>query len=225
MELNTYNFEKKFVDLPKEIPLFPLNNILLLPRSRLPLNLFENRYLHMFDHALKADRMIGMIQPRESAKNSSKKPDLYDVGCAGLIVAFSQTNDNRYEIVLKGVSRFKVIKEKELFNGFRRAKIKFDSFKKDLAAESLSSSNDRANFEKKVKTYLEKQNVNADWQAIEASSDEDLVNSISMGCPFSNIEKQALMEAKNISERFKVLSSLLDMSINDSESYQSSSIS
>ena len=109
-----YSFEDNLEELPKTIPLFPLNKVLLLPRAKLPLNLFENRYLHMFDYALKNQKILGMIQPKEKlAKDSDiKNPVLYDVGCAGRITAFSETNDNRYELILKGICRFRVKKEK-----------------------------------------------------------------------------------------------------------------
>ena len=219
-----YKFENNIKDLPGIIPIFPLNNVLLLPRCKLPLNLFEDRYLHMFDHALSTQRIIGMIQPNEkdSVKNG---PNLYEIGCAGKIVAFSQTNDNRYEIVLNGLCRFKVIKETNLLLGFRQAKVSWKFYKHDLDSHSNSNISKRAEFEDKLKHYLKKINIDADWQAIEASSDEDLVNSISMSCPFNKIEKQALLESISIQDRMNVLTSLLDMSINENKGHQSSLIS
>ena len=110
-----YSFEHNIKELPPILPLFPLNKVLLLPRAKLPLNLFENRYLHMLDYALANKRMIGMIQPKEKVlKNSDiKNPGLYEIGCAGRVTAFSETNDNRYELILKGVCRFKIKKEKK----------------------------------------------------------------------------------------------------------------
>lgn len=219
-----YKFENNIKDLPGIIPIFPLNNVLLLPRCKLPLNLFEDRYLHMFDHALSTQRIIGMIQPNEkdSVKNG---PNLYEIGCAGKIVAFSQTNDNRYEIVLNGLCRFKVIKETNLLLGFRQAKVSWKFYKHDLDSHSNSNISKRSEFEDKLKHYLKKINIDADWQAIEASSDEDLVNSISMSCPFNKIEKQALLESISIQDRMNVLTSLLDMSINENKGHQSSLIS
>ena len=219
-----YKFEKNVNELPGIIPIFPLNNVLLLPRCKLPLNLFENRYLHMFDYSLKTSRIIGMIQPneKESVKNG---PNLYNVGCAGKIVAFSQTNDNRYEIVLNGLCRFKVIKETNLLSGFRQAKVDWKFYKDDLDIDQNNKISKRSEFEDKLKDYLKKINVDADWQAIEASSDEDLVNSISMSCPFNKIEKQALLESKSIQDRMKILNSLLEMSINENKGHQSSLMS
>ena len=181
----------------------------------------------MFDSALSSDRIIGMIQPSENVKSHRDLPNpkIYNVGCAGIIVAFNQTNDNRYEIVLKGLSRFEINKEIDLHKGFRRAKVKWTKYRDDLNSFSSNNPNDRIMFEEKLKMYLKKLDVSADWQQIEASNDEDLVNSISMGCPFSNIEKQALLEAKTLEERLKVLNSLLDMSINDNRGTESRSFS
>ena len=224
--LKNYSFEKKFDELPLTIPLFPLKNCLLLPNSSLPLNLFENRYLHMFDYSLLKDRIIGIIQPLEdNLSEKEKQPTIYPIGCAGQIIAFNQTSDNRYEIVLKGISRFSVNKELDLVNGFRVAEIKWDKYSKDLEQSKLTVLDKRLKFEEKLKLYLKKINIKADWHAIEASNDEDLLNSISMGCPFTSIEKQALLEAHTIEDRLEVLTSLLEMSISENKSFQSKSLS
>ena len=222
-----YSFEKKIKDMPSVIPIFPLSKVLLLPRSRLPLNLFENRYLHMFDYALSNGRSIGMIQPnfKEHGDAESKNPPVYSVGCAGYITAFSETNDNRYEIILKGMCRFNVKDELPLMKGFRRANVKWEKFKNDLESKSLSNSSKRRSFEDMLQDYLKKKAINADWEAIKASGDEELVNSISMGCPFDVSEKQALLEAKTLDDRIKVLTSLMQMSINENKSFSSKSLS
>ncbi len=214
-----YSFEKNFEDLPRVIPLFPLNKVLILPRSKLPLNLFENRYLHMFDYALENGRIIGLIQPTESNKNPNKTsfPKLFKIGCAGYISAFSETNDKRYEIILKGLCRFKIKTELKLFNGFRRADVDWMNFKNDFKRSFCSDKKVREELQKVMKTYLDKISANADWDSIYASTDEDLVNSISMGCPFDFNEKQALLEANSINERAKMLISILNMHINDSK--------
>tara|TARA_X000000368_G_scaffold414441_1_gene404301 strand:+ start:160 stop:834 length:675 start_codon:yes stop_codon:yes gene_type:complete len=210
-----YSFESTFTDLPKVIPLFPLGRVLLLPRARLPLNLFENRYLHMLDYALCHGRSIGIIQPSLRLKNNSdsRNPNLYQIGCAGYITAFSQTNDNRYEIILKGVCRFRVISELGLKNGFRRANVCWDSFKDDFKTLGLKDKKRRVDFVTILKKYLKKVSINADWEAIEMSTDEDLINSISMGCPFDQNEKQALLEAKSLDQRVEILISLMKMSL------------
>ncbi|MAZ46711.1 MAG: peptidase S16 [Rickettsiales bacterium] len=210
-----YNFNKNFEELPEVLPLFPLSKVLLLPRAKLPLNLFENRYLHMLDYALANGRSIGMIQPTEKKKDtkSKKDPKLYSVGCAGYITAFSQTNDNRYEIILKGLCRFELKNELHSINGFRRAKVGWKSFRHDFDPPILKNKEKRSVFIENLKFYLEKMSINADWEAIEVSSDEDLVNSISMGCPFDVNEKQALLQAKSLDERVDILISLMKMSM------------
>ena len=210
-----YNFNKNFEELPEILPLFPLSKVLLLPRAKLPLNLFENKYLHMLDYALANGRSIGMIQPTEKKKNpkSKKEPRLYSIGCAGYITAFSQTNDNRYEIILKGLCRFELKSELNLMNGFRRGKVLWKPFKSDFESPVLKNKEKRPVFIENLKFYLEKMSINADWEAIEVSSDEDLVNSISMGCPFDVNEKQALLQAQSLDERLDILISLMKMSM------------
>ncbi len=225
--MKIYSFEKLASDLPQQIPIFPLSSALLLPKCKLPLNLFENRYLHMFDFALKSDRYIGMIQPSDVSNKTSSTDslDLFPVGCAGKIVAFNQTNDNRYEIVLHGICRFKLIEDKETPNGFRKAKVDWQDFLSDMETDKHPMLKERSILESKLKSYFNKIKIKADWQAIQASSDEDLINSISMGCSFSIAEKQALLEAKTLEQRLHILCSLLDMIISDNESFNSQSLS
>ena len=213
-----YCFDNKYEELPASIPLFPLNKVLLLPRAKLPLNLFENRYLHMFDYALKNSRYIGMVQPSESSrKNGNEKPpSIYNIGCAGFITAFSQTNDNRYEIILEGVCRFKIKKELEIKNGFRRADVQWSKFKSDFKIEKLNSKEKRSEFLEILKPFLEKMSMNVDWEMIEGTNDEDLINTISMCCPFELNEKQALLEAVTLEDRREVLTSLIHMNLNKS---------
>ena len=165
-----------------------------------------------------------MIQPLEKDLHK-KNPDVYSIGCAGLIVAFTQTNDNRYEIVLKGLSRYQVLKETDPYNGFRIFNISWEPFESDINKNVVSKLSKRNVFEDKLKQYFKKMSINADWQAIEASNDEDLINSISMGCPFTSIERQALLEAKSLDHRIEVLNSLIDMSINDNDSFKTQSLS
>ena len=214
-----YSFEHTLEELPKTIPLFPLNKVLLLPRAKLPLNLFENRYLHMLDYALANNRIIGMIQPKEKVLKDSdiKSPKLYDVGCSGRVTAFSETNDSRYELILKGVCRFRIIKEKKLTNGFRSANVEWEEYRKDFNALSLLGQKKRKDFESLLKIFLEKISINADWDMVQTTNDEDLVNMISMCCPFDVSEKQALLEAKTLDERLDVLTSLMQMGLNDNK--------
>ena len=214
-----YSFEHNIKELPKSIPLFPLNRVLLLPKAKLPLNLFENRYLHMFDHALANNRIIGMIQPkgRVLSDSDTKNPNLYEIGCAGRITAFSETNDNRYELILKGVCRFRMKKEKKIINGFRSAEVSWDEFKQDYETLSLVNPKKRKDFEALMKIFLKKISISADWEMVETTNDEDLVNMISMCCPFDVSEKQALLEAKTLSERLEILTSLMQMGINENK--------
>ena len=214
-----YSFEHNIKELPKSIPLFPLNKVLLLPRAKLPLNLFENRYLHMLDYALTNKKIIGMMQPRGKAVNDNDKktPSLYEVGCAGRVTAFSETNDSRYELILKGICRFKVKKENKIINGFRSASVDWGEYKKDFDTLSLISPKQRQDFEALLKIFLEKISINADWEMVETTNDEDLVNMISMCCPFDVSEKQALLEAKTLERRLEVLTSLMQMGINDNK--------
>ncbi len=212
-----YSFNKKYEDLPDSLPLFPLNKVLLLPRAKLPLNLFENRYLHMFDHALTNGRYIGMVQPSEELKSNGdiKTPSIYKIGCAGFLTAFSQTNDNRYEIILEGHCRFEIKKELTLKNGFRRADVCWSKFRSDFNVDKLHTKERRNEFLKILKPFLEKMSMKVDWEVIQSTSDEDLINTISMCCPFDVNEKQALLEAITLEDRADVLTSLIQMTIND----------
>ncbi|MFL2660677.1 MAG: LON peptidase substrate-binding domain-containing protein [Alphaproteobacteria bacterium] len=214
-----YSFEDNLGELPKTIPLFPLNKVLLLPRAKLPLNLFENRYLHMFDYALKNQKVIGMIQPKEKLSKDSeiKNPVLYDVGCAGRITAFSETNDNRYELILKGTCRFRIKKEKKVINGFRSADVTWEEFGDDFEITNLRSRKKRTDFESLLKVFLKKISINADWEMVDTTNDEDLVNMISMCSPFDVSEKQALLEANVLEERLEILMSLMEMGLNENK--------
>jgi Lon protease-like protein len=214
-----YSFEHGIKELPDVIPLFPLNKVLLLPRAKLPLNLFENRYLHMLDYALSNKKIIGMIQPKDKATKDSdtKNPGLYQVGCAGRITAFSETNDNRYELILKGACRFRVKKERKVINGFRSAEVSWKEYEVDYHPYSLKSSKKRKDFESLLKIFLSKISINADWEMVETTDDENLVNMISMCCPFDVSEKQALLEAKTLDDRLEVLTSLMQMGINENK--------
>lgn len=214
-----YSFEDNLGELPKTIPLFPLNKVLLLPRAKLPLNLFENRYLHMFDYALKNQKVIGMIQPKEKLSKDSeiKNPVLYDVGCAGRITAFSETNDNRYELILKGTCRFRIKKEKKVINGFRSADVTWEEFGDDFEITNLRSRKKRTDFESLLKVFLKKISINADWEMVDTTNDEDLVNMISMCSPFDVSEKQALLEANVLEDRLEILMSLMEMGLNENK--------
>ena len=169
---------------------------------------------------------IGIIQPNEKLKSNKdiKNPNLYSIGCAGYITAFSQTNDNRYEIILKGLCRFKVGSELTITKGFRRANVNWTPFKEDFEVKKLKNKDKRKEFMDILRPFLAKISVSADWEAIDVSSDEDIINSIAMGCPFDESEKQALLEAQTIDDRIEILLSLMKMSLNENRNMASGAV-
>ncbi|MGQ0663056.1 MAG: LON peptidase substrate-binding domain-containing protein [Pseudomonadota bacterium] len=202
-------------DLPRILPVFPLSAALLLPHGRLPLNIFEPRYLAMIDDALAAPgRLIGMIQP--IAKEAPERPPrLYATGCAGRITSFNEADDGRYQITLAGVCRFNVVGELALHRGYRRVVPDFSLWQVDLtppAAASQASGIDRERLLRSLKAYFTVNNITADWQAIKQTPDERLVITLAMVCPFEPQEKQALLESATLVERSRVMIALIEMS-------------
>ena len=205
-------FDPDFEDLPDEIPIFPLGGALLLPRSRLPLNIFEPRYLNMTATALAApQRLIGMIQPKQ--QDGGDEPEIYRTGCAGRIISFGETEDGRYLITLKGLIRFAVDRELGLRDGYRRARARFGAFHDDLVEPSTKIPVDRERLLKALRGYLRQQNVDANWEAIEGTEDSRLIDSLAMMCPFRTSEKQALLEAPDTVERAEIVITLLEMAL------------
>jgi Lon protease-like protein len=199
-----------FSDLPRRLPLFPLRGVVLLPRGALPLNIFEPRYLEMVDGALAGDRLIGMIQPTENDE-TVLKPRLSQVGCAGRIVAYRETDDNRYLITLSGVCRFRLEGEVEAATAYRQGLADFAAFAGDLAG---AEENDfpRERLVAALKSYLSSRDLKADWKSVMSAPSEALVNALSMMCPFDPAEKQALLEAPTLEDRVSTLVALLEMS-------------
>jgi Lon protease-like protein len=200
-------------DLPRMLPLFPLTGAVLLPRGALPLNIFEPRYLEMVDHALAGDRLIGMIQPVEH-EDTVLKPQLSGVGCAGRIIAFRETDDNRYLITLAGLCRFRLEREAESQAAWRRGVCDFSPFGGDLS-ESSDVMVPRERLTAALKTYLSRRDMKADWRSVTTAPGEALVNALSMMCPFDPAEKQALLEAPTLEERASTLIALLEMAGDD----------
>ncbi|AWJ83796.1 peptidase S16 [Azospirillum sp. TSH58] len=205
--------------LPRQLPIFPLAGVLLLPRGRLPLNIFEPRYLAMVEDALAGDRMIGMVQPTDPACRL-REPAVYGTGCAGRITSFAETEDGRYLITLTGVSRFAIMRELEGQRGYRRVAADWDRFSGDLidplergGADGCGL--DRARLLAGLKGYFRMQGLSVDWKAIDGTPDERLVTSLAMICPFSASEKQALLETPDLPERAKLLIALVEMAILD----------
>ena len=197
-------------DAPSVIPIFPLPGALLLPRGRLPLNIFEPRYLVMVDEAIKTEhRLIGMIQPTGDTEKRGCG-SLFDIGCAGRITTLSETDDGRYLIGLSGVSRFRVIQEVEGFAPYRQAQVDWDEFMLDTKTPRQDGDDfDRKAFLAIVERYFRAKSLDTDWDAFGKASEETIVNALCMICPFSEQEKQALLEAEDLSERRKALDILL----------------
>ncbi|WP_227285772.1 LON peptidase substrate-binding domain-containing protein [Boseongicola sp. H5] len=199
-------------DLPQTIPLFPLPGALLLPRSRLPLHIFEPRYLAMLDDALKTShRLIGMVQPREVPGKSDKR--LHAIGCAGRVTQFSETEDGRYMITLSGISRYRVTREVSGFSPYLKADISWEGFEADLGGVEKDRSFDRPRFLDLLSRYFEALSLSTDWDSLKDAEDELLINSLSMLCPFEPEEKQALLEAPSLGTRRETLVTLIEFAL------------
>ena len=203
-------FDPAFEDLPAEIPIFPLTGVLLLPGGKLPLNIFEPRYLNMTSTALAGDRMIGMIQP--TGDNEGAQPEVYRTGCAGRLTSFSETEDGRYLIMLSGYLRFDIKQELPLRDGFRTVVPDWTPYREDLA-EDDSKRIDRDRMLRALKGYFAANQVDANWDAIKDTPTDRLVNALAMMCPFQPSEKQALLEAATLVDRADVMVALLEMSL------------
>jgi hypothetical protein len=198
-----------YSDLPHSLPLFPLTGAVLLPRGHLPLNIFEPRYLEMVDYALSGDRLIGMIQPTEN-EETHLKPKLSQVGCAGKIIAFQETSDNRYLITLQGICRFRLNGEMETATPWRAGFCDFAAFAGDLA-QGPEMELPRERLLAALKAYLTNRDMQADWKSVLTAPAEALVNALAMMCPFDPAEKQALLEAQSFEDRASTLMVLLEM--------------
>lgn len=213
-------FDSRFEALPDRIAIFPLTGVLLLPRGDLPLNVFEPRYLNMVEDALGADRMIGMIQPTVH-ESEADNPPVYRTGCAGRIVRFEETDDGRFLISLRGVSRFDVARELPLCRGYRPVTPDWSPYRDDLEAVRAGAI-DRGRLLGGLRDYFDAQGIAADWSAIEESPDERLVTCLAMICPFAPPEKQALLEAPTLAERAAVLIALVEMNAHDRSNEEAS---
>ncbi|TNE65761.1 MAG: ATP-dependent protease [Rhodobacteraceae bacterium] len=197
-------------DLPETIPVFPLPGALLLPRSRLPLHIFEPRYLQMIEDCMKTPaRLIGMIQPRSGAGAGK----LNTIGCAGRLTAFSETEDGRYMITLTGVSRFRLLAETTGFCPYRTFTVDWSDFGADLGAPEHDPELMRKPFMDLLKRYFCEEELRTDWESLGQAEDELLINSLSMLCPFSPEDKQALLEAPSLSTRRETLITLMEFAL------------
>jgi len=202
----------KPTDLPKTIPIFPLGGALLLPRSRLPLHIFEPRYLQMVEDALKTDaRLIGMIQPNPVPGRGGT--GLHTIGCAGRITQFSETEDGRYMVTLGGVSRYRLTKEVEGFFPYRQCEADWAGFERDLGKEENDAGFYRAPFMDLLGRYFDTRGLSADWETLKEADDELLVNSLSMMLDFEAEDKQALLEAPSLQTRRETLVTLIEFAM------------
>ena len=198
-------------DLPETIPVFPLPGALLLPRARLPLHIFEPRYLAMLDDALKTrERLIGMVQPLSGQHDG---PKLHRIGCAGRVTAFSETEDGRYMITLSGISRFRVRQEVEGFTPYRRCDVSWAGFERDLGPPEKDPGFDREPFLDLLNRFFADRGLSTDWDSLKEAEDELLINSLSMLCPFEPEDKQALLEAPSLATRRETLVTLLEFAL------------
>ena len=205
---------KEIVNLPSSIPVFPLSNFIIFPDTMVPLNIFEPRYIQMIDDCMKSDRIIGMIQP----KNSSRKiPELYNIGCAGKITSFNETNDGRYLIVLNGISRFKIIKEINSERLYRKFDVSFTEYNKDTGASTTEIKfSDLELIFKNLKSLFRTKGYSINWKELERQSLDQTINTLSMASPFSLEEKQILLESVDLKTRKQKLEEILNTYLVDS---------
>jgi Lon protease-like protein len=196
--------------LPEELPVFPLRSAMLLPRSQLPLNIFEPRYLAMTEHALGHGRLIGMVRPRFEDDVDGR---LYDVGCAGRITSFMETGDGRFLLTLTGLSRFRLEEDHLCDEGFRVGRVDWSGFTLDHYQDPEENPVLRDRVIEMLMQYLDEVGLRADWDSIEGASAETIINSVAMSCPFDPDEKQAILEAGSIEERGDALLALMQMAI------------
>ena len=197
-------------NLPKKLPVFPLSNFIIFPKTTVPLNIFETRYVEMINDSMKSNKFIGMIQPRVLNNQDDFTPELYQVGCMGKITSFKETEDGRYLIDLKGIIRFKILEEINSDKKYRECKIDFQNFYEDLEnkKEELKFSDLELIF-KDLKTLFERRGFIINWKGLEKQSLDETINALAMASPFTLEEKQVLLEAKNLKIRKTKIAEIL----------------
>lgn len=203
----------QFENLPATVPVFPLSGVLLLPGGVLPLNIFEPRYIAMVDDVLAGDRLVGMGQPQDPGDQGAR-PRLYNIGCAGRITSFEETDDGRYLITLSGVCRFGLGEEISTARGYRRFDVDWSRYRPDMEPEA-DLRVDHERLHRALKTYFKRQGISANWETIENTPDARLITSLAMICPFAPTEKQAILEAPSAQSRADTVLSLLEISAFD----------
>ena len=200
-------------NLPKKIAVFPLSNFIIFPNTSVPLNIFETRYIKMIDDCMKTDRIIGIIQPKEQKKEI---PKLYNIGCAGKIINFNETDDGRYLIVINGISRFKIINEVNNNKPYRECEISYDEFQQDTyKIHNDIKFTDLELIFKNLKSIFKKKGYEINWKELEKQSLDQTINTLAMASPFSLEEKQTLLEIPNINSRKIELEKILNTYVLD----------
>jgi len=197
-------------ELPNTIPVFPLSNFIIFPKTTVPLNIFEPRYIEMINDSMKTNKFIGMIQPKSTNDGKSINPSLHKIGCLGKITSFKETDDGRYLIDLKGIIRFKILKEIQANKPYRNCEVNFDDYLNDLSEkkEDLKFSDLELIF-KDLKQLFEKRGFIINWKALEKQSLDETINALAMASPFSLEEKQVLLEAVNLNLRKNKIAEIL----------------
>ena len=197
-------------DLPKKIAVFPLSNFIIFPRTTVPLNIFEPRYIDMVNDCMKSGKLIGMIQPKNKQNENENIPDLYEIGCMGKITSFKETEDKRFLIELRGLIRFQIIKEVNSSKEYRECEINFEKFHEDLIdkKEDIKFSDLEIIF-KDLKNIFERKGFIINWKALEKQSLDEIINALAMASPFTLEEKQVLLEAQNLKLRKSKIADIL----------------
>jgi len=203
---------KKNKNLPKKISVFPLSNFIIFPNTSVPLNIFEPRYIKMIDDSMKTNRIIGMIQP----KDMNEIPELYSIGCAGRITNFNKTDDGRYLITIKGISRFKILKEINNNKMYRECEVSFDDYNEDMITNlNKIKLLDLELIFRNLKSFFKKKGYMVNWKNLENQSLDQTINTLSMASPFSLEEKQILLETVDVKNRKNELEKILNTYVFD----------
>ena len=200
----------KLADLPNKIPVFPLSNFIIFPKTSVPLNIFEPRYIDMINDSMKSNKLIGMIQPKNNLNNQNLIPELHNIGCLGKIISFQESNNGGFLIELKGIIRFEIIKEIQTNKKYRECKINFQKFHDDLLDQNKDLKfSDLELIFKDLKSLFEKRGFIINWKALEKQSLDEIINALAMASPFTLEEKQVLLEAKNLDNRKSKIAQIL----------------
>lgn len=204
-------------DLPDIFPVFPLTGAVLFPHARLPLNIFEPRYLSLVDAVLAGPRFMGMVQPRQLVKETgADDAPIYDVGCLGRLTAFGETDDGRYVITLTGVTRYRIVEELSMKDGYRRVRGDFSDFNKELPPQE-GATYDRTRFMATLSVYMNKLGADQNQQTFEHANDQALITAVATSAPFGPQEKQAILECLGLEEQAEMVRSIMEMATYDDD--------